>query len=30
MDRLNCLLAFARTAEHGSFVAAGRALGISA
>ena len=30
MDRLNGLLAFARTAEHGSFVAAGRALGISA
>ena len=30
MDRLNGLLAFARTAELGSFVTAGRALGISA
>src|SRR3954462_3759605 len=30
MDRLNGLLAFARTAEHGSFVTAGRAIGISA
>lgn len=30
MDRLNGLLAFARTAELGSFIAAGRALGISA
>ncbi|RVA12125.1 LysR family transcriptional regulator, partial [Mesorhizobium sp. M7A.F.Ca.US.002.01.1.1] len=30
MDRLNGLLAFARTAEFGNFVAAGRALGISA
>ncbi|QKC88939.1 LysR family transcriptional regulator [Mesorhizobium sp. NZP2234] len=30
MDRLSGLLAFARTAELGSFIAAGRALGISA
>lgn len=30
MDRLNGLLAFARTAELGSFIAAGRAIGISA
>lgn len=30
MDRLNGLMAFARTAELGSFVAAGRALGLSA
>jgi DNA-binding transcriptional LysR family regulator len=30
MDRLNGLMAFARTAELGSFVTAGRALGISA
>lgn len=30
MDRLSGLLAFARTAEFGSFIAAGRALGISA
>jgi len=30
MERLNGLLAFARTAEFGSFIAAGRTLGISA
>jgi len=30
MDRLNGLMAFARTAELGSFVAAGRVLGLSA
>ena len=28
MERLNGLLAFARTAEFGSFIAAGRTLGI--